>query len=200
MEADAGKTCLSLCLWRVGDVTESTCGGGGLSICVFKICMASSWGFSFFTKPLPSLLLWWTKPSVAYNVGPMTNTIYRTHKCFLRAQTTHLLISGAGSGGGVWYCLMMSFMLWLGMMCSELETEYLTTSVAGAGTVRIGPETATGAEKEREREKLYIHITHTQPDHIYKEKIQSICHTVFLGRPVVNSNGLYWRRRSLFLP
>jgi len=40
-------------------------------------------------------------------------------------------------------------MLWLGTMCSELETEYFTTSVAGAGAERMGPVIATGAETER---------------------------------------------------
>lgn len=42
-------------------------------------------------------------------------------------------------------------MLWLGTICSELEMEYFTTSVSGAGADRIGPKTATGAEKETER-------------------------------------------------
>lgn len=46
---------------------------------------------------------------------------------------------------------MMSLMLWLGTMCSELETEYFTTSVPGAGAERMGPVTATGAERQKEK-------------------------------------------------
>lgn len=36
------------------------------------------------------------------------------------------------------------------MMCSELVTEYFTTSEPGAGAERMGPVMATGAERERE--------------------------------------------------
>ncbi len=44
---------------------------------------------------------------------------------------------------------MISLMLWLGMMCSELETEYFTTSEPEAGAEHMGPVMATGAERER---------------------------------------------------
>lgn len=46
---------------------------------------------------------------------------------------------------------MISLMLWLGMMCSELETEYFTTSEPEAGAEHMGPVMATGAERERKK-------------------------------------------------
>lgn len=54
---------------------------------------------------------------------------------------------------------MISLMLWLGMMCSELETEYFTTSVPGAGAERMGPVMATGAERERKKGLEYAEVT-----------------------------------------